>query len=163
MTLQPFEEVVATHGPTVLRVCRAVLGPIDAEDAWSETFLSAMRAYPDIRPDSNVEAWLVTIAHRTALDHVRAAQRRAVTVPELPTVVDPTPGPDANAGWDRGLWGALEALPLKQRQTVVYHHVVGMPYRQVAEIVGGSEDAARRAASDGIATLRRTYAQGDQP
>ena len=44
--LPPFEEVVAEHGPTVLRVCRAVLGPVDAEDAWSETFLAALRAYP---------------------------------------------------------------------------------------------------------------------
>ncbi len=64
MTLKPFEEVVAEYGPTVLRVCRAVLGPVEAEDAWSETFLAALRAYPDLRPGSNVEAWLVTIAHR---------------------------------------------------------------------------------------------------
>ncbi len=62
MTMPPFEEIVITHGPTVLRVCRAVLGPVDADDAWSETFLAALRAYPALRPDSNVEAWLVTTA-----------------------------------------------------------------------------------------------------
>ncbi|HEY1640639.1 MAG TPA: sigma factor, partial [Streptosporangiaceae bacterium] len=65
---QPFEAVVAAHGATVLRVCRAVLGPADADDAWSETFLSALRAYPDLPADANVEAWLVTIAHRKAID-----------------------------------------------------------------------------------------------
>jgi len=32
---QPFERVVATHGAVVFRVCRAVLGPVDADDAWS--------------------------------------------------------------------------------------------------------------------------------
>ena len=32
----------------MLRVCRAVLGPADADDAWSETFLAALRAYPDL-------------------------------------------------------------------------------------------------------------------
>ena len=63
---KPFEQIVDEHGPTVLRVCRAVLGPADAEDAWSETFLSALKAYPDLDPDANVEAWLVTIAHRQA-------------------------------------------------------------------------------------------------
>jgi predicted RNA polymerase sigma factor len=63
---QPFDLVVATHGATVLRVCRAVLGPVDADDAWSETFLSAMKAYPDLPADASVEAWLVTIAHRKA-------------------------------------------------------------------------------------------------
>jgi DNA-directed RNA polymerase specialized sigma24 family protein len=40
----PFEEVVARHGATVLRVCRAVLGPVDADDAWSDTFLAALAA-----------------------------------------------------------------------------------------------------------------------
>src|SRR6058998_4368219 len=79
----PFEEVVAEYGPTVLRVCRAVLGPADAEDAWSETFLAALRAYPRLRANSNVEAWLVTIAHRKALDHLRASRRLVVT-DELP-------------------------------------------------------------------------------
>ena len=74
-TLPPFEEIVTTHGPTVLRVCRAVLGPMDADDAWSETFMAALRAYPTLRPGSNVEAWLVTIAHRKAIDQTRARSR----------------------------------------------------------------------------------------
>ncbi|MGH8827658.1 MAG: sigma factor, partial [Jiangellaceae bacterium] len=47
MRREPFEAIVGRYGPTVLRVCRAVLGPADADDAWSETFLAAMRAYPD--------------------------------------------------------------------------------------------------------------------
>jgi uncharacterized protein len=55
---QPFETVVADHGPTVLRVCLAVLGPSEADDARSETFLSAMKAYPELPADANIEAWL---------------------------------------------------------------------------------------------------------
>ena len=102
-------------------------------------------------------AWLVTIAHRKAIDQVRAARRRAITVPELPD----RPGPDDVAWSDgTGLWDALRALPLKQRQTVAYHYLVGMPYREIAAIVGGSEDAARRAASDGIASLRTSIDTG---
>ncbi len=157
MNLPPFEQVVIDHGPTVLRVCRAVLGPDDAEDAWSETFLAAMQAYPRLRPDSDVVAWLVTIAHRKAIDQVRAARRRAITVPELPD----RPAPE-ETGWDdrSGLWQALSTLPLKQRQTVAYHYLVGLPYRDIAGIVGGSEDAARRAAADGIASLRTSMNTG---
>src|SRR5258708_6368859 len=64
---QPFDSVVTTHGPTILRVCRAVLGPNEADDAWSDTFLAALQAYPALPPDANVEAWLVTIAHRKAI------------------------------------------------------------------------------------------------
>jgi RNA polymerase sigma factor (sigma-70 family) len=156
---KPFEEVVAEHGPTVLRVCRAVLGPVDAEDAWSETFLAALSAYPRLRANSNVEAWLVTIAHRKALDHVRAASRRPLAANELPE----RPAKDSpREAWESGLWEALEALPLKQRQTIAYHYVVGMPYGQVARIVGGSQEAARRAAADGITTLRKTFSKDER-
>jgi RNA polymerase sigma factor (sigma-70 family) len=155
---RPFEEIVVEHGPTVLRVCRAVLGPVDAEDAWSETFLAALRAYPRLRADSNIEAWLVTIAHRKALDQLRATSRRLVATDEVPE----RPAEDGSReGWESGLWEALEGLPVKQRQTIAYHYIVGMPYLQVAEIVGGNEDAARRAAADGIATLRKTFSKGE--
>jgi RNA polymerase sigma factor (sigma-70 family) len=160
--VEPFERVVERHGPTVLRVCRAVLGPVAADDAWSETFLAAMRAYPNLRPDSNVEAWLVTIAHRKALDQVRAAARQPVPIAELPE----RPGPDSTANGVTGewseLWTALRELPLKQRQTVAYHHLAGMPYAEIADLVGGTPEAARRAAADGIARLRKNYPNGDQ-
>jgi RNA polymerase sigma factor (sigma-70 family) len=146
----PFEQVVDAHGSTVLRVCRAVLGPVDADDAWSETFLSALKAYPDLPDGANVEAWLVTIAHRKAIDVRRAAARRATPVDAVPE----RPGPEAPAP-DDGLWEAMWRLPDKQRLTVAYHHVAGLPHREVAAIVGGSEAAARRASADGIAALRR--------
>lgn len=154
---KPFEEIVAEHGPTVLRVCRALLGPADAEDAWSETFLAALHAYPRLRADSNVEAWLVTIAHRKALDHLRAASRRPVAMDVLPE----RPGTDGTPeGQDLDLRKALAALPLKQRQTVAYHYLAGLSYLEVARIVGGTQDAARRAAADGIANLRKTFLEG---
>ena len=154
MTVQePFELVVARHGGTILRVCRAVLGPVDADDAWSATFLSALVAYPQLGPDSNVEAWLVTIAHRKAIDHARATARRAVPVDVLPER-EASPGTD---GRDLDLWSALAALPTKQRQVVAYHYLGGLPYAEVAALLGGTADAARRASADGIATLRRTY------
>jgi RNA polymerase sigma factor (sigma-70 family) len=149
---QPFETVVADHGPTVLRVCRAVVGPVDADDAWSETFLAAMRAYPQLPDDANVEAWLVTIAHRKAIDVTRARVRRAVPAGDLPeTAASPPPERDDD------LADALARLPDKQKQAVAYHYLAGLPYADVAAVLGGSADAARRAAADGIATLRRAY------
>lgn len=156
MTLRPFEQIVAEHGPTVLRVCRAVLGPHDAEDAWSETFLAALRAYPRLRPDSNVEAWLVTIAHRKALDQHRARARRPVPTGDPPDEA----GRDGEVGDNDALWRCLAALPLKQRQAVAYHHLAGLPHAEVAGLIGGSEQAARRAAADGIKALRNSHGTG---
>jgi DNA-directed RNA polymerase specialized sigma24 family protein len=111
MTMKrPFEVIVAEHGPTVLRVCRA--------------------------------------ERRRATPVAGAAETRSATdVSETP---------------DDGLWAALRVLPTKQRQAVAYHHVGGMPYAEVAALVGGSTDAARRAAHDGIRALRRRY-RNSQP
>jgi RNA polymerase sigma factor (sigma-70 family) len=151
---QPFERLVEEHGGTVLRVCRVILGVHDAEDAWSETFLAAMRAYPNLPDDANAEAWLVTIAHRKAIDVVRARKRQPAPVgeiPEVPTALG-VPGEE-----DGDLWKAVAALPEKQRQAVAYHYVAGLAYAEIARILGGSGDAARRAAADGVKNLRKNY------
>jgi RNA polymerase sigma factor (sigma-70 family) len=155
----PFEEVVVRHGATVLRVCRAVVGPVDAEDAWSETFLSALRAYPDLSEDANVEAWLVTIAHRRALDLGRARSRRAVPTASLPERADTSADPAAR---HHDLWTAVQRLPAKQRHAVAYHHIAGLPFAEIAVILGNSPDAARRAAADGIKTLRKHYGKDER-
>ena len=152
--MQPFEKVVEQHGGTVLRVCRVLLGRHDAEDAWSETFLAALRAYPDLPETANVEAWLVTIAHRKAIDVLRARTRQPIPVeevPEAPTVLG-LPG-----AADGDLWPTVRALPEKQRQAVAYHYVAGLPYAEIAQILGVTTDAARRAAADGIKNLRKNY------
>jgi RNA polymerase sigma factor (sigma-70 family) len=147
----PFETVVATHGGTVLRVCRVLLGAHDADDAWSETFISAMRAYPELPESANVEAWLVTIAHRKAIDQLRATKRRPLPTEDLPETPSRLGVPEAT---DLDLWQLVRTLPYKQRQAVAYHYVAGLPYAEIAQIVGGTAEAARRAASDGIKRLR---------
>lgn len=128
-----------------------VLGPADADDAWSETFLSALKAYPDLPADANVEAWLVTIAHRKAIDVTRAAVRRATPTDDVPdTAARPAAEPDPD------LTDALAELPPKQKQAVAYHYLARLPYTDIATILGGTTAAARRAAANGIAALRRS-------
>ncbi|MDR3661554.1 MAG: RNA polymerase sigma factor [Mycobacterium sp.] len=148
----PFETVVRDHGPTVFRVCCAIVGAHDADDAWSETFLAALKAYPDLAVDANLEAWLVTIAHHKAVDITRARSRQPV-----PTDVVPEAAGPRDAGDFHDLATAVDQLPHKQKHAVAYHYLAGLPYNEIADILGGTAAAARRAASDGIATLRRTY------
>ena len=151
---EPFEKVVARHADAVLRVCRVLLGAHDAEDAWSETFLAALRAYPDLPETANTEAWLVTIAHRKAIDVLRARKRQPAPVEQVPEAPTALGVPGAH---DADLWQAVAALPDKQRQAVAYHYVAGLPYAEIAVILGGTTDAARRAAADGIKNLRKNY------
>lgn len=157
--MKPFEQVVEEHGPTVLRVCRAVLGPHEADDAWAETFLAAMRAYPGLPDGSNVEAWLVTIAKRKAIDQHRSRRRNPMPVDGvlLEAHADRPDTAEHPAERDDDLWDALRALPRKQREAIAYHHVAGLPYAQVAELLGNTEPAARRAAADGMKALRAQY------
>lgn len=152
MMKTPFDEIVSEHGATVLRVCRAVLGAhTDADDAWSETFLAALKAWPDLPTDANVEAWLVTIARRKSLDVIRIRRRHAITVDEFPDGHSTLGIPDRV---DHDLWAAIRALPEKQRHALAYHHLAGLPYSQVAELLGGTVESARKAGSDAIRNLR---------
>ena len=149
----PFETAVEQHGATVLRVCRVALGPgADADDAWSATFLSALKAWPELDDDANVEAWLVRIAQRRSIDVIRARQRQPApveTVPERPSA-DGLPGQG-----DPDLWAAVAALPERQRLAVAWHYVGGLPHTETAGIIGGTPAAVRRAAADGVANLRK--------
>lgn len=145
---------MAEHGPTVLRVCRALLGHADAADAWSETFLSAMQSYPELAPGSNVRAWLVTIAHRKAIDQLRSAARTprpTADLPEIPTT--------DQASIDEGLRAALDALPEKQRGAVIHRYLADLSYAEIGELLDSNATAARRSAADGIANLRKHYSR----
>ena len=160
MILQPFEHVVAEHGPVVMRVCRAMLRGGDADDAWSETFIAAMRAYPTLRPDSNVRGWLVTIAHRKALDQIRSrsrAPRPTEGVGERAALRSAESSAAGIVERDTALWDALQSLTPNQRAAVVYHHIAGVPFGEIGELLGVSAAAARRSSADGIANLRRRY------
>lgn len=160
MNLPPFEQVVADHGAVVLRVCRAVVGPEGAEDAWSETFLAALRAYPGLRDGSNIRGWLVTIAHRKGIDQLRATRRAPLPVDPPPTTMngDDTSVVDA----DTELWAGVAALAPKQRAAVAYHYLADLPYAEIATLLETTEAAARRSAADGIAVLRRRITQASR-
>ncbi len=148
--------MVEAHGATVLRVCRALLDATDADDAWQETFIAALRTYPDLPGGANVEAWLVTIAHRKAIDATRANRRRPSPTAQIPETAGVEPVAPLDA-----LWRAIRELPDRQRTAVVCHHVAGLPFRQVAQLMDATPAAARKAASDGVATLRERLDPGD--
>lgn len=149
----PFEQVVRDHAAVVFRVCRAILPPHDAEDAWSETFLAALRAYPELDPATNLEAWLVTVAHRKAIDVTR--RRRSEPLAQLPEQ-------RTEASEPHPVWDLVADLALKQRQVIAYRYIAGMPYAEIAALIGGTPEAARRAGADGVKRLR-TRLSGRRP
>jgi RNA polymerase sigma factor (sigma-70 family) len=154
----PFQAFLDAHREHVFRFLMAQVGPQEAEDCFQETFLSALRAYPRLRDASNLRAWVLTIAHRKALDAHRARARRPAPV-EVEAVPDHPAGPalDGEGTADPALWWAVRALPPKQRAAVVHRFVSDLRYRDIARVMGTSEEAARRSVHEGLKKLREEW------
>ena len=153
MRLPPFQTLLDTHGRDVHGFLIATVGRLEADDCYQETWLSALRAYPQLRDDGNLRGWLFTIAHRKALDHLRARGRRPVPVEELPEVAA-VPSPELA---DDGLWARIRELPVKQRTAVTLRYVTDCAYAEISDLMGISEDAARRNVHEGLKRLRLEY------
>lgn len=154
MRLPPFQVLLDAHGDDVLRYLRAAVGRQDAEDAWQETMISALRAYPGLRDDRNLRGWLLRIAHNTAIDVHRASARRplALAEPPEPAVQDAQPTPEP------ALWAAVRRLPDKQRAAVTLRFAGDLDYRAIGSLIDCSEVAARQNVRAGLAAVRREWA-----
>src|SRR3954451_17571772 len=90
VAIPPFERFYESHAGEVLGYLTRLLGHDAAEDAWQETFLRALRAYPRLQHGRHLRAWVFTIATRIALDERRARARvRVDELPEQPVVDGP--------------------------------------------------------------------------
>lgn len=150
--LPPFQRFLETHAELVWRYLARVVGTGEADDCFQETFIAALRAYPRVRPDSNLRAWVLTIAHRKALDAHRGRARRALPVADT-AAVDGRAEPTAALA-DEGLWSAVAQLPARQRSAVALRYVADLPHRDIAAALGCSEEAARRSLHEGLNKLR---------
>jgi len=148
--LPPFQRFLDTHSARVWRYLVGMVGPLDADDCFQESFLAALRAYDRLRPGSDERAWIMTIAHRKALDHLAAGQRRARPTASVPEVAHHDP-----AIPDDALWQRVRGLPPKQRAAVTLRYAADLTHAQVATALGCSEEAARRSAHEGLARLRK--------
>jgi RNA polymerase sigma factor (sigma-70 family) len=146
--IPPFERFYGEHAGEVLGYLRRLLGQ-RAEDAWQETFLRALRAYDRLEHGLHLRAWVFTIATRVAMDELRAGKKLLLA--------DDLDGEPVEL--KRPVFRELEhltgELPPKERAAVVLRYGYDLPYDQIGEALGSSEEAARAAASSGVRRLRR--------
>jgi RNA polymerase sigma factor (sigma-70 family) len=145
----PFERFYVAHRDEVLAYLRRLLGP-RAEDAWQETFLRALRAYDRLEHGRHLRAWVFTIATNVAMDELRP-RRRANSAHAA------EPAAELRRDAFKELEHLTDALPPTERAAVVLRYGYDLPYAQIADALGSSEEAARAAASSGVRRLRRTY------
>jgi RNA polymerase sigma factor (sigma-70 family) len=149
----PFQRFLDEHRDAVWRYAVAAVGASDADDVFQETFLSALRAYPRLRPDSNLRAWVLTIAARKALDHHRARARRPVPSAALPE--RPAPQPERP---DDAVWRAVRALPPKQRTAIALRFAADLDFAAIGSAMRTTPEAARRSVHEGLNKLRQEVA-----
>jgi RNA polymerase sigma factor (sigma-70 family) len=150
----PFQRLLDTERDAVWRFLIAAVGRDAADDCFQETFLAALRAWP--RTSANLEnprAWVLTIAHRKALDHHRARSRQPVPVGGVPESPAPPEAPGVRLEGDA--WDQVRALPTKQRGAVLLRVAGDLSHAEVAVALGCSEEAARRSAHEGLKKLRK--------
>lgn len=143
--------------PRLIQVAYSVLGRRgEAEDVVSEAWLRLVAA--DRRePVVDVEAWASVVVARAALDILRSARMRREVyvgpwlpepiVDQLPWAVNPADRVTLDDSVSFGLMVMLESLTPAERTAFVLHDLFGMPFPEVAEVVGRSPDAVRRLAS----------------
>jgi RNA polymerase sigma factor (sigma-70 family) len=148
--LPPFQTLIDEHATDVMGVLRGAVGRNDADDCFQETFLAALRAYPKLNDASNLRGWLLTIAHRKAIDNHRANGRRPLPVAEVIEVETNEPQFEGD-----GIWPLIEVLPAKQRAAVALRYACDLPHAEIAAALGCSPDAARRSLHEGIKRLRK--------
>jgi RNA polymerase sigma factor (sigma-70 family) len=155
--LPPFQSLLDAHRTDVYRFCVAMVGAVDADDCFQETWIAALRAYPRLRQADNLRAWLFRIAQNKAIDAHRARSRRPVPVESVPEPAAPPPAVGSAENSEPELWARVRELPPKQRTAVFCREVLGMPYPELALLLDCSEDAARRNVHEGLKRLRKEY------
>lgn len=154
MTRPPFHQLLRQHGPGVHRYLRAAVGSEAADDCYQETWLAALRGYPQLRRADNLAGWVYTIARTKAADHGRRRARSPVPVGAAPAGVGPAPGPE-RAAVDGDLWVAVDDLPDGQRDAVRLRYGADLAYADVGRVLGCSEAAARQRVRAGLSRLRQ--------
>ena len=143
----PFERFYEEHQKPVLAQLRSMLGRDAADDAFQETFLRALRAYPTLKHGRHLRTWALTIARNVAFDALRRDRITTTEVPDLESVDEPLPYEE--------LRRLTNGLPEKERAAVFLRYGYDLSYEDIGAALGSSPEAARQAASSGVRRLRR--------
>lgn len=159
--LPPFYDLVDAYWRDVARLCRALAGPDDGEDAAQRAWLNALRAYPSLRHGRNLKGWLLTVAARAAMDGHRERARRPIPMAEPPERAG-SPLDDPAEQRDDEIWTLVASLPERERLAVGLRYALDQPHAEIAATIGVSEAMSRRLVSDGLAKLRIALRESEE-
>jgi RNA polymerase sigma-70 factor (ECF subfamily) len=139
-------ELVARHAPALARFAASLGIREEIDEVVQDTFVRAFGSLATFRADSSLRTWLFTIERRLILDRRRAERRRKDRVPldetDAITEYDALDGLVADEAEGR-VRRAVERLTPMQREVFLLRVTEGLSYREIAQLVGSTEGAAR--------------------
>lgn len=138
--------LVERHAPAVARFVASLGVRAESDEVVQDTFVRAFGSLDAFRGDSSLRTWLFTIARRLVLDRRRAHGRRGEALEldeaDAATEYDALDGVVAEETVVR-LQGALARLTPTQREVFLLRVNEGLSYKEIAEVAGTTEGAAR--------------------
>ena len=153
--LTAFDQLYALLASPVRRSLRRHVHDVErVNDLVQETFLQIHRARHTYNADYPLMPWVMAIARHVWLMHRRAAARRPQTSHDLEHVPLTSRADAEGYAAKTELYAALRTLPQERRQPVLWHHVWGFSFKEIAARLGIRTDAAKLRSSRGLADLR---------
>ena len=141
---EAFRMLVQRHQQMVIGTVARMIGSADAEDVAQQVFLNIWKSAPRWRPEAKFTTWMLTIAKRLVFNESRR-RGRARLVPQSPEEESEHEHPDSSPGPDRQLLDhelhqaievAMLMLSEKERLAVLLRQHQGMPYEEIAIVLG---------------------------
>jgi RNA polymerase sigma factor (sigma-70 family) len=158
------------HRPQLRAVAYRMLGSLtDADDAVQDTWERASRA--GASQIDNISGWLITITARVCLNMLRSRSSRpeqpAGILPDAIVTADGQALPEDQALLSDSLGLALQivlgTLSPAERVAFVLHDIFGLPFRQIAPIIGHTSQATRQLASRARRRIRDAQTPAPEP
>ena len=138
--------IVERHAPALGRYALNLGVRDDVEEVVQDTFVRAFAAIDSFRGESSLRTWLFTIERRLVLDRARSEKRRGIqlAVEESDLVTSGDALGDMVASETEGrILAAIERLSPTQREVFTLRVAEGLSYREIADVAGTTEGAAR--------------------
>ena len=146
-----FRRLVERHQRMVIGTVARMIGSADAEDLAQQVFINVWKSAPRWRPEARFTTWLMTITKRLVFNESRRRTRSRL-LPQsyeeirVPERVDRAPLPDEllqQRELSLAIERAMALLPEKERLAVVLRQQEGMPYEEIATVLGVSVPAVK--------------------
>jgi RNA polymerase sigma factor (sigma-70 family) len=127
------EDAYRALGPLVLSYLGRYVPPSDVEDVMQRVFYELWRAHERYDPDQPLRAWVLGIARKRAIDHLRKRRDVVIPIESMREIADSDGREIAERlAWADEVRGALMMLPDLQRQVIELAYFDGYTQSEIA-------------------------------